>query len=123
MSGVPRIPAQVQCLTKDIRAEWELQGESSSTEQADSCTGSAKEYFARLTGLHVLRLVQPVSMDASDAAAEVGTVLTLGWHSYSRTPINSIPAHEFRTQYGFCKTAKRALARVIQSYRTQMLSG
>ncbi len=67
--------------------------------------------------------LQFAKQEASDAAAEVGTVLTLGWHSYSRTPINSAPAQEFRTQYGYCKTAKRALVRVLQSYRAQLLSG
>ena len=73
--------------------------------------------------LWALALAYPAQASEAEETAEVGAVLSLGWQTYSRAPINSELANAFKSKFGYCSTAKQTLGRVIVSYREQMLAG
>jgi hypothetical protein len=123
-SAQPTLPAAVQAMTKNVAALWELQdGADVETEGGDACTDIANGYMLSLLGMEHLSLTYPTRMSAAEAAVEVGTVLSVGWQSYAHAPICSPNANQFRDKYGYCRSSKRALARVIGSYRQQMIEG
>lgn len=132
-SVAPQLPPEVRRMAKDVTGLWDLHGEGSgdgegTVDEAQEgavaqCATAAKGYLLRVLGIEGMELTAPAQLEGAEAAAEVGTVLAVGWRSYARAPIGSALAREFRDKYGFCTTSKRALARVIGSYRQQLLEG
>jgi hypothetical protein len=118
--STPPLPPQIQGMTKNVRARWDLESDDNAPTQ---CSDAAKGYVLRLLGMGDLQLAYPAQASEAEKTAEVGAVLSLGWQTYSRAPINSELANAFKSKFGYCSTTKRALGRVIVAYREQMLAG
>jgi hypothetical protein len=119
-SGTPRLPLEIQALTKNVHARWDLESDESAPL---SCGDAAKGYVLGLLGMSDLQLAYPAKASEAEEDAKVGTLLSLGWQTYSRAPVNSELASAFKSKFGYCSTTKRALGRVISAYREQMLAG
>jgi hypothetical protein len=116
--NAPIFPTEIQALVKNVRENWDLEADDtgSTTLFSDSST---KGYLPS-----VLSLSTPKpAPQTEEAEVEFGTVLSVGWQSYNRVPINSPLARAFRDKFDYCSTSKRALTRVITSYREQVLAG
>jgi hypothetical protein len=119
-SSTPVLPPRIQALTKNVRARWDLESDEN---VPSPCGDAAKGYILGLLGMSDLQLAYPAKASEAEEDAEVGTVLELGWQTYSRAPINSELANAFKSKFGYCSTTKQGLGRVIAAYREQMLAG
>ena len=116
--SAPNFPAEIQALVKNVRDYWDLEADDTGSTTLFS-DGSSVGYLPSVLSLSTPKAAPKLE----EAEVEFGTVLSVGWQSYNRVPINSPLARAFREKFDYCATSKRALTRVISSYREQMLAG
>ena len=112
----PKLPAAVQAMSKDVRAEWEMTG-AEDAPTGDSCS----DYLLSVLTCDYFSPVHPASLPPTQAEAAPGRIVHRG--APPHVPLRSVVAAQFKEDFEFSWHSKRAIVRTFASYRKQVLAG
>ena len=117
---LPVLPACIQALVRDVKQAWSPRR---SIVVAVDAVDTEKNYLCGLLNAACMPALQPAPLSTSERAVAVGTKLHVAVHPPATlTRANSRAVTQFHAEHT-ALTAKRAIVRVISSYRDQMLDG